>query len=225
MKKIIFTILSVLLIVSCKRNNQPISTATNSDAKEYSTEDMIAADKEYEDSVDFSGYNPDEQGICEGLPRKYDSKNDAEKNLSSSLKNYWKAAVAGDIATAKSYISPKVFTTLKEEFPEYSQSEIDKIFSENLLKFTKIDDLGKKHFEGYEKTVPVISNLYKLPSKEGSIIYSVHFSITILCTTDKKNYYVWHMPTFLFAASPNNGEKWYFIELVEGYKNILADYK
>lgn len=228
MKKISILIIASILLVSCKsKMSAPETNETNiiieSEEQEYRA--MDAADKELRDSIGYSQYNPDENGICEGAPEMYNAKNMEEEKLLSSLKGYFKAIMANDVPKAKSYICPKVISLTREKFPQYSDEDVDKAVTSIIADFTETKEVMKTHFEGFKKTVPVVSQLYKLPSKEGRLLYSVHYSTVILCTADDKNYYAWHIPSFMYAASYDNGENWYFIELVEDTNEVLEDFR
>lgn len=227
MKKIFVVIVASILLVSCKnKTTAPVSYESNnvmaSEGQEYQA--MKKTDEELKDSIGLK-YNPDEYGICEGVPDEYSAKNAEETKLISSLKGYYKAVMKKDFSKAKSYICPKVISLTKEDFPQYSDEEIDEVITRSLKEFSESNEIIKKHFEGFKKAVPVVSQLFKLPSKEGHLLYSVHFSILIICTVDDKNYYAWHLPMFMYAASYDNGKKWYFIELVEDTNEILNDFR
>ena len=227
MKKFSILIIASVLLVSCK-NKVSAPETDETDAVIASEEQlyraMEAADKELKDSIG-SKYNTDEFGVCEGAPDVYHAKNSEEEKLISSFKDYYKAVMKKDVPTAKSYICPKVISITKEKFPQYSDKDIDELVTSAIEDFSEMKEMMKTHFEGFEKAVPVISQLYKLPSKEGCLLYSVHYSMLILSTLDKENYYAWHMPMFIYAASYDNGEKWYLIELVEDSNEVLDDFR
>ena len=185
---------------------------------------MEEADKVLKDSIG-SKYNPDENGICEGAPDEYSAKNAEETKLISSLEEYYKAVMKKDFSKAKSYICPKVISLTKEKFPQCSDEDIDEIFTSTLKEFSESNEIIRTRFEGFKKAVPVVSQLYKLPSKEGCLLYSLHYSTLILCTDDDENYYAWHLPMFMYAASYDNGRNWYFIELVEDTNEVLKDFR
>jgi hypothetical protein len=228
MKKLSIIIFAAILLVSCKNNKVSTPEYNNnaviaSEEQEYRA--MEDADKELKDSIDASKYNPDEYGICEGMPEMYETKNKEEESLIASLEDYYNSAMKNDAQKAKSYICPKVFSLAKEKFPQYSDDEIDKIVTSSIADFSKVNDFAKEHFEDFKKTFPLVTKLYKLPSKNGCFLYTVHFSILILSTPDDKTYYGWHLPLFVYAASPDNGKKWYFIELVEDTNEILKEFR
>lgn len=228
MKKIFLLFIASFLLVSCKNkvSNTVISESNNvitSEEQEYRT--MDDADKELRDSIDYSQYNPDENGICEGTPELYKAKNTDEDRLISSLDDYYKAAIVNDVQKAKSYICPKVFFLAREKFPQSTNEEIDDIVTSSISDFPKFNDALKQRFEGFKKTVPFVSQLNKLKSKDGCLLYSLHYSTVILCTTDDKKYYAWHIPMFMYAASSNNGKNWYFIELTEDTNEILKEFR
>lgn len=228
MKKVFILIISSFLLISCKNKvSAPYSNETNivnrSEEQEYRS--MDDADKELRDSIDYSQYNPDENGICEGAPESYSVKNTEEEKLLSSFEEYFKAAIKNDIPKAKSYICPKVISLTREKFPQYSDEDINEVFIGIIAKFSELNDMMRTRFEGFKKIVPVVSQLYKLPSKEGCLLYSVHYSLVILCTTDNENYYAWHIPMFIYAASYDNGGNWYFVELVEDTNEVLKDFR
>ncbi len=227
MKKLSFLIIASILLVACKNKvSSPVVVESNnsiaSEEQEYQA--MEKADKELKDSIGTQ-YNTDEYGICEGMPDEYKAKNDEEKKLISSLEGYYKAVMKSDFTKAKSYICPKVISLTKAKFPQYSDEQIDETIMSSLKDFSESNKIFKKRFEGFKKAAPIVSKLYRLSSKEGCLLYSMHYSILILCTLDDKNYYVWHLPQFMYAASYDNGGKWYFIELVEDTNEVLKDFK
>ncbi|MBR5083461.1 MAG: hypothetical protein IKX33_02595 [Prevotella sp.] len=227
MKKLFVLIISSILLVSCqKKVSAPVSNEPNiviaSEEQEYRA--MEEADKVLKDSIG-SKYNPDENGICEGAPDEYSAKNAEETKLISSLEEYYKAVMKKDFSKAKSYICPKVISLTKEKFPQCSDEDIDEIFTSTLKEFSESNEIIRTRFEGFKKAVPVVSQLYKLPSKEGCLLYSLHYSTLILCTDDDENYYAWHLPMFMYAASYDNGRNWYFIELVEDTNEVLKDFR
>lgn len=227
MNKLSYLIIASILLVACKNKvSSPVVIEPNnsiaSEEQEYQA--MEKADKELKDSIGYQ-YTPDEYGICEGMPDEYNAKNAEEKKLISSLEGYYKAVMKKDFIKAKSHICPKVIAITKEKFPQYSDEQIDETITSSLKEFSESNEIFKKRFEGFKKAVPIVSKLYKLPSKEGSLLYSVHFSTLILCTVDDKNYYAWHLPMFMYAASNDNGNNWYFIELVDDTNEILKDFK
>lgn len=228
MKKLSVLIIISILLVSCKSKvTVPETNATNivleSEEQEYRA--MEAADKELKDSIGYSQYNPDENGICEGAPEMYNAKNTEEEKILSSLKGYFKAVMTNDVPKARSYICPKVISLTREKYPQYSDEEIDNVITSAITDFSESKEVMRTHFEGFKKVVPVVSQLYKLPSKEGCLLYSVHYSMVILCTADDENYYAWHLPMFMYAASYDNGGTWYFIELVEDTNEVLNDFR
>lgn len=228
MKKEFILIIASFLLVSCKnRVSAPGTNETNvvsaSEEKEYRS--MEDAEKELRDSIDYSQYNPDENGICEGAPETYSAKNTEEEKILSSFEDYFMAAIANDIPKAKSYICPKVISLAREKFPQYSDEEINDVITGIIANFSEVNDVLGSRFEGFKKIVPAVSQLHKLPSKEGCLLYSVHYSLVILCTTDDENYYAWHIPMFIYAASYDNGGNWYFIELVEDTNEVLKDFR
>lgn len=228
MKKICILIAASILLVSCKSKvSSPKDNETNSvitsEEREYRAVD--AADRELKDSIGYSRYNPDANGVCEGLPEMYSAKNKEEEGLLSSFKAYYKAVMKKDIVKAKSYICPKVISLAREEFPQYTDDEIEDAVTSVISDFSESQEIMKTHFEGFKKTVPGITQLYKLQSKEGCLLYSVHYSIVILCTADDENYSVWHLPMFMYAASYDMGDHWYFIELVEDTDEVLEDFR
>lgn len=227
MKKSCILIAAGILLVSCKSKvSSPIDNETNyvitSEEQEYRA--MDAADKELKDSIG-SQYNPDENGVCEGLPDKYIAKNKVEEGLLSSFKGYYKAVMKKDIEKAKSYICPKVISLVREKFPQYTDDEVEDAVTSVISDFSESQDIMRTHFEGFKKAVPVVTQLYKLQSKEGRLLYSIHYSIVILCTADDENYSAWHLPSFMYAASYDMGNHWYFIELVEDTDEVLEDFK
>ncbi len=228
MKKLFILIVASILLSSCESKvSTPEANKTNnviaSEEQEYRA--MDAADKELRDSIGYSLYHPDEFGVCEGSPDMYNAKNAEEEKLLSSLKDYFKAVMKNDVPKAKTYICPKVIALTREKFPQYSDEDVDNAVTSIIADFSETKEIMKTHFEGFKKTVPVVSQLYKLPSKEGCLLYSVHYSTVILCTKDDENYYAWHLPSFMYAASNDNGENWYFIELVEDTNKVLEDFR
>ena len=228
MRKLSILVIASILLVSC---NSKVSTSeTNetesviaSEEQEYRA--MDAADKELRDSIGYSKYKTDEYGICEGAPEMYSAKNAEEEKLLSSFKAYFKAVMKNDVPKVKSYICPKVISQTKEKFPQYSDDDIDNVITNVIADFAESKEIMRTHFEGFKKAIPIVSQLYKLPSKEGCLLYSVHYSTVILCTADDENYYSWHMPMFMYAASYDNGDNWYFIELVEDTDEVLNDFR
>ena len=217
-----------ILLASCKSKvSSPKDNETNyviaSEEQEYRA--MDAADKELKDSIGYSQYNPDENGVCEGAPDIYSAKNKEEEGLLSAFKGYYKAVMKKDVAKAKSYICPKVISLTREEFPQYTDDEVEDAVTDILAEFSEYQENMRTHFEGFKKAVPVVSQLYKLQPKEGCLLYSVHYSIVILCTADNENYSAWHLPMFMYAASYDMGEHWYFIELVEDTDEVLKDFR
>ena len=130
-----------------------------------------------------------------------------------------------DVVKAKSYICPKVISLTREKFPQYSDEEVEDAVTGILTDFSDYQETLRTHFEGFKKATPIVSQIYKLQSKEGSLLYSIHYSIVILCTADDENYSAWHLPMFMYAASYDMGEHWYFIELVEDTDEILKGFR
>lgn len=225
MKKISTICLASMLAISCGNNDKKNTINRIPSVEESYTEDTVNADQAYKDSVSVMGYQTDENGICEGLPVEYEPKNKSEENLISSLNDYYKAIIKKDTEAAKSFLCPKMISLTKEKFPESSEQEINQVVITSLLKLSDMIEVLKKRFESYKKSGPMVAKLNKLPSKAGCLLYSVHYSLVILCTEDDKNYYAWHFPMFLYAASYDNGNKWYFIELVEDSNKVLKDFQ
>lgn len=213
------------MMTACKSGtaDNKINNVIASEEQEYRA--MDAADKELKDSIGYSQYNSDENGVCEGAPDIYSAKNKEEEGLLSAFKGYYKAVMKKDVAKAKSYICPKVISLTREEFPQYTDDEVEDAVTGILAEFSEYQENMRTHFEGFKKAVPVVSQLYKLQSKEGCLLYSVHYSIVILCTADNENYSAWHLPMFMYAASYDMGEHWYFIELVEDTDEVLKDFR
>ena len=234
MNKIATLLLLTLTLNSCEQcNNKPVSTnnyASNSSYNgNHSEEEEYAlienADKQLKDSINSSGYKTDESGISEGMPDEYEAKNNAEKNLLASIEKYYTAGINKEVAKAKKYICPKVIELTKEKFPNATEQEIDEAITAGITSFSEAQEVFKSRFEGFKKTIPIVSKLNRLPSREGCLIYSVHYSIVIISTLDNENYYAWHIPSFLYAASSDNGKKWYFIELVEDTNELLNEFR
>lgn len=182
-------------------------------------------EKVYNDSVKNSSFKTDEYGLCEGEPKSFEVTNDAEKNLLSSIDKCYTACIDND-KSAFDFICPKAIKIIKERYPDIPESRHDSLLSEAFSKgFSELESLFKDNFGGYKKSSPIVTQLYKLPSKEGNLIYSVHYSIGIYCSNDNKNYKVWHYPMFMYAVSQDNGGKWYFVNISEGYMDILKDFK
>lgn len=213
------------MMTACKSGtgDNKINNVITSEEQEYRA--MDAADKELKDSIGYSQYNPDENGVCEGVPDIYNPVNKEEESLLSSFKGYYKAVMKKDVVMAKTYIYPKVISLAKAKFPEYSDNEVEDIITTLITDFSESQEIMRTHFEGFKKATPIVSKIYKLQSKEGSLLYSIHYSIVILCTADNENYTVWHLPMFMYAASNNMGDHWYFIELVEDTDEILKDFR
>lgn len=223
----IYAILLFLLIScdNCKKN--PISTVEISRETfgEQYTEGMEKADIAYDDSVDYKGFNPDEYGVCEGLPDEYSAKNDAEANMIETLKSYYNALKKGNVEKAKKYIHPKVYEQTSTDIPNVSKEEVSKVMDQMLSIYAEYESFFKKTFEGYKKSTTLVYKLYKLPSKDECLLYSVHYSIAIISTNDDENYYAWHMPAFVYAASKDNGKNWYLIELNEYSNFVLSEFR
>lgn len=220
MKKYILFCFAISLI-SCN-NTQNNSMPQN--INNPSGTDTNYSDTSWEDSLDYTGYNPDEYGICEGLPEIYEGKNDAEIKLIESLQDYFTTLKNKDVEKSISYICPKMISITSEKFPDYSEDEIKKNIAESLFTIADLEGTFKERFEGYKKSGAFPTKIYKLDSKEGTLLYSVHYSILIICT-DGKNYYGWHMPGFVFAGSYDNGKKWYLIENAEDVEEVLSDFR
>lgn len=214
-------------LVSCNSNvsskDNEISNVIASEEQEYRA--MDAADKELKDSIGYSQYNPDENGVCVGAPDVYSAMNKEEEGLLSSFKGYYKALMKKDVVKAKSYICPAVISQAKEKFPQYTDNEIEEVVTSLISDISESQEIMRTHFEGFKKAVPIVSKLYKLQSKEGCLLYSVHYSTVILCTADDENYSAWHLPSFMYAASNDMGNHWYFIELVEDTDDVLKDFR
>lgn len=214
-------------LVSCNSNvsskDNETSNVIASEEQEYRA--MDAADKELKDSIGYSQYNPDENGVCGGAPDVYSAMNKEEESLLSSFKDYFKALMKKDVVKAKSYICPAVISQAKEKFPQYSDNEIEEFVTSLISDISESQEIMRTHFEGFKKAVPIVSKLYKLQSKEGCLLYSVHYSTVILCTADDENYSAWHLPSFMYAASNDMGNHWYFIELVEDADEVLKDFR
>lgn len=234
MKKIAPLIFVVLTLSSCEQcNNKPSKTNNyvsgtsynynNTEKVDYVT--MEDADEQLKDSINSSGYKTDEFGIGEGMPEEYKTQNDVEKNLLSSMENYYSACINKNVKKAKSYICPKVLSIAKEKFPQATEQEIEESITEGINSFSEAQAVYKERFEGFQKTIPIVTKLNKLPSKDGCLIHSVHYSIVIISTLDNENYYAWHMPSFVYAASKDNGNNWYFIELVEDTNEVLNEFR
>lgn len=227
MKKLSVIIIACTLLVACKNkvhNSVPRVNNVTISSEEQEYRAMERADKELRDSIG-SKYHPDENGICEGAPDFYKATNVTEKMILTSLNNYFEAAMANDVSKAKSYICPKVVSIIKKKAPQYSNENIDEIIASIIAEFSGLNEIFQTQFEAFKKVLPIASELHKLPSKEGCLIYSVHYSILILCTEDDENYFSWHIPSFMYAASPDNGQNWYFIELTEYTDEVLKDFR
>lgn len=213
------------MMTACKSGtaDNKINNIIASEEQEYRA--MDAADKELKDSIGYSRYNPDENGVCEGAPDIYSANNKEEKGLLTAFKGYYKAVMKKDVVKAKSYICPKVISLTREKFPQYSNEEVEDAVMGILTDFSDYQETMRTHFEGFKKATPIVSQIYKLQSKEGSLLYSIHYSIVILCTVDDENYSAWHLPMFMYAASYDMGDHWYFIELVEDTDEILKDFR
>lgn len=225
MKKFSVICLSAMLATSCGNNVKKTNVTDTFPLENSDTVEIVNVEQVYKDSVGVMGYNTDENGICEGLPKEYKHRNESEEKLMSSLSEYYRAIIKKDTETAKSFLCPKMISLTKEKFPESSDEEISKVMMSSLLQLSDMVNVLKERFEFYKKSVPMVANMNKLPSKDGCLLYSVHYSLVILCTEDDTKYYAWHMPMFLYAASYDNGKKWYFIELVEDSNEVLKDFQ